>query len=82
MKPPNEIYTVEDINLLIDEICRNGPGDLEARAKSRHWTSAERAAEPRLDAVLIALARRDELTAEIAKGTRSPDGSLNDLPLC
>lgn len=82
MKPPSEIYTLDGINRLIGEIDRNGSEDLEARAKSRSWTAAERAAQPKLDAMLNALARRDELAAEIAAGTRSPDGTLNELPLC
>lgn len=71
-----EIYTVEDIDAFIEEIGRND-FNLLARAEARSYSAAERAADPKLDAMLKALERRAELTEEIGSGRRSPDGTLN-----
>lgn len=77
MKDLYEMYTVAEVDEFIDHICWNMPPGFRAEVESRMWTAAERAASMKLDAVLKALARRQELEEEIRSGIRAPDGILN-----
>lgn len=63
MESLSELRTVAEADEFIDnQICRHMPG-LRARAESREWSTEERAADMKLDAVLNALERRAELAA-------------------
>ncbi len=76
MKDLSQIYTIAEAEAFIEMVGRNQSG-LRERAESRAWTAAERAAEPKLDAMCKALERLKELQDEIRTGFRSPDGILN-----
>lgn len=76
----DQLFTPEDVDTFIDqEVCRNMPPGfrLEWEAKwPEHITTADRTSV-KVDALCRALARRDELRAEIASHMRSSDGILN-----
>jgi len=57
-----DLSTVEEVDDFIDyEICRYLPG-FRTEVESRAWTAEERSKNPKLNAVLNALARRAELS--------------------
>lgn len=60
MKELSAMYTVAEVETLIDEICRHLP-ELRAKAESGTWTTEERATNSKLDAVCKALERRTVL---------------------
>jgi hypothetical protein len=62
MKSPRECKTLKEIDDLIEETGRHMP-QLEAEARSRNWSAAERAANFKIDAMCRALERRAELAA-------------------
>ena len=64
MHPLSDLSTVQEVNDLIDEIYRNMPPEFRARVEMGHWGAAQRAEEPKLDAVCKALERRAQLLAE------------------
>jgi len=61
MKSLIEMCTAAEVDAFVDgQICRHLPA-LRAKAESREWSAAERAADPKLDAVCKALERRAQL---------------------
>lgn len=65
MRELSEMTLPSEVDAFIDEICRNmPPGWFHARAEAGSWTSKERAADPKLDAVCKALERRAKLEKE------------------
>jgi len=76
MKDISELYTPAEVDARIDEICRNMPG-LRAKVESGDYTAAERASDPKVDAVCRALERRAELEGEITRGERAPTGEVH-----
>lgn len=78
MQNLKDLFTIKDVDDFIDyQICRYLPL-LRAKVESRcDWSTAERAADSKLDAVCRALERRAELECEIRSGFRAPDGNLN-----
>lgn len=64
MRTLAEMRTVEEVDLFINEITRHLP-ELHAKAESRQWSAAERAADMKLDAVCEALERRAVLQEKI-----------------
>ncbi len=74
MRELSQMLTVEEVDEFIEEICRNSPPELLARAESRKWNTEERTADAKLDAVCKALERRAELASEPVIIFRSLDG--------
>ena len=77
MQKLSELYTLDAVDDLIDEICRNMPPGFRRIVDSGTWSPEERARDMKIDAVCKALERRAQLEEEIRSGFRDPSGVLN-----